>query len=101
MLGLKGGEFDLRPFVEPPAQTIEGQWEFLLMEAARQVDEKAEQSAADATGAAVSSPESYPTVQSAEVRLDSLPDMFKLPAITAPGTAISPGKPNWVVTDVW
>ncbi len=86
VLGLKGGEFDLRPFVEPPAQTIEGQWEFLLMEAARQVDEKAEQSAARATGAAAPSPDTFPNTQGAELSLDSLPDMFKLPATTAPGT---------------
>ena len=56
------------------------------MEAARQVDEKAEQSAADSTGAAAPSPDTFPTTQGTEVSLDSLPDMFKLPAITAPGT---------------
>lgn len=83
VLGLKGGEFDLRPFVEPPAQSIEGQWEFLLMEAARQVDEKAEQ-VADSNEAAAPTPDSFPATQSTEVSLDSLPDMFKAPAATAP-----------------
>lgn len=39
IMGLKGGEFELQPFSEPPARTIEGQWEFLLMEAARKRDE--------------------------------------------------------------
>ncbi len=39
ILGLKGGEFNLKPFVDPPSQTIDGQWEFLLMEAARVSDE--------------------------------------------------------------
>lgn len=39
LLALRGGEFNLRPYEEPPQQTIEGQWEFLLMEAARLTDE--------------------------------------------------------------
>ncbi len=39
ILSLKGGEFSLRPFVEPPRQTIDGPWEFLVMEAARANDE--------------------------------------------------------------
>ncbi len=42
ILALKGGEFNLRPFVEPEKQTIDGQWEFLLMEAARMRDEAAQ-----------------------------------------------------------
>ena len=41
LLALRGGEFNLRPFEEPPQRTIEGQWEFLLMEAARLTDEAA------------------------------------------------------------
>ena len=86
LLAQPGGEFELRPFTEPPARTIGGSWEFLLMEAARQVDEKAEQSAASATGAAAPSPDTFPNTQGAELSLDSLPDMFKLPATTAPGT---------------
>ncbi len=39
LLALKGGEFKLRTFTEPPTRTIEGAWEFLLMEAARLRDE--------------------------------------------------------------
>lgn len=39
LLGLIGGEFNLRPFTEPAARTIDGPWEFLLMEAARLTDE--------------------------------------------------------------
>jgi len=42
LLALAGGEFNLNPFVAPPAQTIDGSWEFLLMEAARKRDESAE-----------------------------------------------------------
>ena len=41
LLGLRGGEFNLRPFSEPPQRTISGQYEFLLMEAARLNDEGA------------------------------------------------------------
>ncbi len=39
LLALRGGEFALEPFVEPPRRTISGQYEFLLMEAARLRDE--------------------------------------------------------------
>jgi len=39
LLALRGGEFNLQPFVEPARRTIEGQWESLLMEAARLSDE--------------------------------------------------------------
>jgi CheY-like chemotaxis protein len=41
LLGLKGGEFQLRPFSRPPRQTIDGHWESLMMEAARLSDEAA------------------------------------------------------------
>ncbi len=41
LLGLRGGEFNLRPFSEPSRRTIAGQYEFLLMEAARLSDEGA------------------------------------------------------------
>jgi len=41
LLALPGGSFELVPFEQPPERTIEGQWEFLLMEAARVIDEKA------------------------------------------------------------
>jgi CheY-like chemotaxis protein len=39
LLALRGGEFNLLPFAEPPLRTIQGQWESLLMEAARLTDE--------------------------------------------------------------
>lgn len=50
LMALSGGQFNLKPFAEPPARTLTGQWEFLLMEAARKRDEAAE--ATQATGAA-------------------------------------------------
>lgn len=46
LLAFSGGQFNLHPFVEPAARTIEGQWEFLLMEAARKSDEAKEQQVA-------------------------------------------------------
>ncbi|HVM51404.1 MAG TPA: DUF4388 domain-containing protein [Candidatus Acidoferrum sp.] len=39
LLALRGGEFNLLPFTEPSARTIESPWESLLMEAARLGDE--------------------------------------------------------------
>jgi CheY-like chemotaxis protein len=39
LLGLKGGEFQLKPFSMPARQTIDSQWESLMMEAAQQIDE--------------------------------------------------------------
>jgi CheY-like chemotaxis protein len=39
LLGLTGGEFSLQPYAEPPRRTISGQYEYLLMEAARMRDE--------------------------------------------------------------
>ena len=39
LLALRGGEFNLLPYTEPSRRTIEGQWESLLMEAARLTDE--------------------------------------------------------------
>ena len=39
LMALAGGNFNLKPFSEPPARTIKSSWEFLLMEAARLLDE--------------------------------------------------------------
>lgn len=76
ILGMKGGEFDLRAFAEPPTQSIEGQWEFLLMEAARQADEL---SGRDAMASA--SGDDSSRAEPAEVSLDALPDLFRGPAV--------------------
>jgi CheY-like chemotaxis protein len=43
LLSLPGGSFELVPFEPPPQKTINGPWEFLLMEAARVRDELAGQ----------------------------------------------------------
>ena len=50
LLSLAAGAFQLQPFEQPPERTIEGQWEFLLMEAARVRDESAAQTAGSAPG---------------------------------------------------
>jgi CheY-like chemotaxis protein len=39
LLALSGGEFRLKTYADPPQVTIQGSWEFILMEAARQRDE--------------------------------------------------------------
>lgn len=41
LLTITGGEFKHLPFAEPPRATLEGSWEFLLLEAVRQRDEAA------------------------------------------------------------
>ena len=46
LMALSGGQFNLKPFTEPPTRSLSGQWEFLLMEAARKSDEAKEAAAA-------------------------------------------------------
>jgi len=41
LLSLTGGEFRLQPFKKPAERTVHGQWEFLIIEAARLHDEEA------------------------------------------------------------
>jgi hypothetical protein len=43
LLALRGGEFNLKPFTQPPERSINAQWEFLLMESARVRDEELHQ----------------------------------------------------------
>jgi hypothetical protein len=50
LYGLKGGEFHLAAFTQPSRQTIDGQWEGLLMEAAQASDELAGELAAKELG---------------------------------------------------
>lgn len=40
LLSLKGGEFHLMPFKAPPQRTLHGNWEVLVLEAARNTDEE-------------------------------------------------------------
>jgi two-component system chemotaxis response regulator CheB len=75
LLALRGGGFNLMPYAEPGQRTIEGNWEFLLMEAARLRDE----------GGEVAPPASEPE-QMAEI-----PDVFAPASIgKSPAAAASP-----------
>jgi CheY-like chemotaxis protein len=49
LLSLAGGEFNLKPFAEPPQRTISDSWEFLLMESARKRDEFGQEEATRAS----------------------------------------------------
>ncbi len=67
LLSLNGGEFQLQAFKKPAEHTVNGQWEFLLMEAARVHDENAASAtekiapvAANAPAAKPPSPEQPP-----------------------------------------
>jgi CheY-like chemotaxis protein len=51
LLALTGGEFTFQPFVEPARRTISGQYQFLLMEAARLRDEAGSHAARQSGGA--------------------------------------------------
>lgn len=57
MYGLKGGEFRLVPFSQPPRRTITGHWETLLLEAAQYCDEQAEVIALTEVGGFIPQPQ--------------------------------------------
>jgi CheY-like chemotaxis protein len=78
ILSLRGGEFNLRPFADPPQQTIDGAWEFLLMEAARARDE------------AVETEEPPPT----EADLALAPMPRPAPPVRPPASAYVPAAPS-------
>ncbi|HZR18194.1 MAG TPA: response regulator [Verrucomicrobiae bacterium] len=62
LLGLRGGEFNLRPFSEPAQRTVSGHYEFLLMEAARLTDEGTNPLAAGASAPTVLEPLPEPQI---------------------------------------
>ncbi len=100
LMSLSGGQFHLRPFTEPPARSLSGQWEFLLMEAARKSDEAKqaalaeppvlEESAAEAMERALSSTvaEASPTPTAD----DQPPSPPPVPAQPVP--VLPPGVPS-------
>lgn len=49
LLSLSRGDFQLKTFVKPQARTVQGSWEFLLMESARKRDEEKNLLAAEDT----------------------------------------------------
>ena len=56
VLLLSGGEFQVKPFKAPVQRTIEGRWEFLLMDAARAADEQSGAKAAESETALQKAP---------------------------------------------
>lgn len=66
LLSQAGGEFELKPFADPPERSISGSWEFLLMEAARQRDEGGD------------------PVPAGSLTNVEIPDMFPVPMPVAP-----------------
>lgn len=56
LLSLNQGEFQLKPFEKPAARTLQGSWEFLLMESARKRDEDRNVRAAEDTVAMTKPP---------------------------------------------
>ncbi|MBC8094231.1 MAG: response regulator [Akkermansiaceae bacterium] len=60
LLGLKGGEFQLRPYTQPQRQTIDGHWESLMMEAARLNDEASAGPLDDSFGAGAPASQAAP-----------------------------------------
>ena len=49
LLAMSHGDFQLKPFIKPAARTVQGAWEFLLMESARKRDEEKNVRAAEDT----------------------------------------------------
>jgi len=88
LLALRGGGFNLTPFTEPDRRTIEGTWEFLLMEAARLQDEGGEVASMPAPEPAVEMAD-IPDVFASAPRGPSAPEPAVAPAaaVTTPAAA--------------
>lgn len=82
ILSLAGGSFQLSPFEKPPQRTIEGPWEFLLMEAARVRDETAAQASGE-----IPAPEVAPAEPPA-----AEPEIISTPAVRLAETLICSGR---------
>jgi CheY-like chemotaxis protein len=63
LLSTAAGEFKLHPYEAPGIRTIEGSWEFLLMEAARVSDELASQAPAEPVPTEAEIPAAEPVVE--------------------------------------
>lgn len=88
LLALGGGQFNLKPFAEPSARTISGQWEFLLMEAAQKSDEAREQQASQPAPAAEAS--FMAEMQRAAAQALEPTEPVEMPATTTPNAALPP-----------
>ena len=76
LMSLSGGQFNLKPFVEPPAITISGSREFLLMEAARQRDEAQESESQLPPWAAPADPATAPTAPQPSSEVAAEPEII-------------------------
>ena len=83
LLSLSGGQFNLKPFVQPPTMTISGSWEFLLMEAARQRDEAQESDSRSPAG-----PESELAADELDADPQMVPVMAKRLQAAKPSSAL-------------
>jgi CheY-like chemotaxis protein len=95
ILSLAGGSFQLSRFEKPAQRTIEGPWEFLLMEAARVRDESAGPAQVDALTAGALGAE--PPVEKPEVTASQPPEVRVSETLICSGR----GEPllNWQCAD--
>ncbi len=96
LLALRRGEFNLLPYSEPQQRTINGHWEFLLMEAARLSDEAAGSEAGSDDSTAPSP--AATTARSVPVpdRLPDAPIFQRAPPALPSSPAASPPVPAMV-----
>src|SRR5437867_2073873 len=94
LLALAGGNFNLKPFSEPPARTINSSWEFLLMEAARVRDEAKETSGNPAVAAAgepaIVSGGTEEVIRRAQVAAQAIGGMGEAGFVHGPSVAAAP-----------
>lgn len=98
LLGLGGGQFNLKPFSEPPSRTVTGQWEFLVMEAARKSDE-AKEALASLPPPVVPPPDTGPAPVSASVaaEVERIVAAGKANEALAPVAPADPSSPKTAV----
>lgn len=100
LMAISGGQFNLRPFTEPPERSLSGQWEFLLMEAARKSDE-AKEAAAQLVGdvtapgvAATEVPAATTTAETARSAVSAdVETLLKKVALASPAALPLPALP--------
>ncbi len=94
LMALSGGQFNLRPFTEPPARSLSGQWEFLLMEAARKSDE-----AKEAAALLPETPVASPTGETDRI-IAALPGATESPSAADPSVAPAKSPPPRPTTQI-
>ena len=92
LMALAGGNFNLKPFSEPPARTISGSWEFLLMDAARMRDEAKDISLSPSAADAAEFTTSLDSIKDVFIRAptvvaDAIGGLGKVEAHTRPSSA--------------